>query len=561
MTGELESLKRLDRFANSLGFLAFLTLIAHFGFPEFRFPMPFLMLWTAVLPTGLFLESLFRLLVVRDPWRYLRNNPIRYSILLMILLELSGIATWSSGLGETGLTFVVGQIYLAISLFANFGSWIQGTILANRWLANRRIPVLALPAISFVFTIIAGAFLLWMPGMRVVETSFIDNLFTSTSAVCVTGLTSYDVGTVLTPIGQAVLAALIQIGGLGTLAIIGMLTFWYSGKLSIGERAAFSELLGGKQMKDTRRVVATVMKVAIGVELGGAVLLWLSWRGKIEHAALQSLFHSISAFCNAGFSLNSDNLAGFSADPLPLIVIMFLITAGGLGFMAIENIGGAIVSRLVPWLRPVPLSRTTRMALRISLLLFAVGTLAFLLDGRLSDRPRGLMAAAFQSVTVRTAGFQIESQLNFGRVGLIATIVLMIVGASPQSTGGGVKTTLVARLFLRVDSKEREARRKRLVFLQSFRIAFFLIAAYVAFGAAAGAGIALIDGASFSDSLFESFSALGTVGLSRDLTPNLSSVSKIVVIILMFTGRVLFPTLVVGIVRSRRPEEGDVDWA
>jgi trk system potassium uptake protein TrkH len=137
----------------------------------------------------------------------------------------------------------------------------------------------------------------------------------------------------------------------------------------------------------------------------------------------------------------------------------------------------------------------------------------------------------------------------------------MMIGASPQSTGGGVKTTVFARLFLRVDDLEKSRRGNVFFFSQSFRIAFFLVGCYIVLALAGGFLIALIDGITPVDSIFESFSALGTVGLSRDLTPRLSDGSKLIVMLLMFSGRVLFPSFVAWIVRSRRPDAGDADWS
>jgi trk system potassium uptake protein TrkH len=561
MSGEAVRLKRLDRFAAALGGLAFVTLLLNFGFPDLGLPARPMLLWTAILPTALFLESLARLLIVRDPWRYLRTHPIRYLTLLVIVLELSGVASWSLELGDSRLSAVVGQIYLCVFLLAHLVTWGKGAILANRWLSNLRIPVLLLPAVSFGTAILGGALILWMPGMRRQDIGFLDSLFTATSAVCVTGLTVFDIGTALTPVGQTVLVLLIQVGGIGTLAILGMLTFWASGRLSIGERAAFSELLGGKQLQDTRRIVGTVMKVTLSVEAVGAFLLWAALRGRTPHPLPTALFHAVSAFCNAGFSLYSDSLSGYSSDYLVLGVIMALIVFGGLGFAAIADLWSIGLSRIVPWRKSRAPAPTTVFALAISAALILAGALLFLADGWLGGIDRSFSAAFFQSVTLRTAGFQIESQRVFGWLGLGGCLFLMAVGASPQSTGGGLKTTVFARLFLRIDSRERESRGVGFFRLQSFRIALLLAGVYLTIAVGGGLLIAWTDGLAPVDALFESFSALGTVGLSRDITPALTVPAKIAVMLLMFTGRVLFPSFVAGIVRSRRPQDGDADWA
>ena len=561
MPSERAGLRRLDGFSSVLGLLALSTLVLYFGFPGLRLPAVPMAIWTAALPTALFLESLIRLLIVQDPWRYLRIHPMRYLVLLVIILELSGVASWSVELRDSRLSSLIGQIYLAVFLFAHLASWGKGAILANRWLSNLRIPVLALPAVSFATVIFVGGLILWMPGMRTAETGFVDSLFTAASAICVTGLTVYDPGTALTPVGQFVLLLLIQIGGIGTLAVMGMLTFWSAGRLSIGEKVAFSELLGGKQLQDTRTIVGTVMKVTFSIEAVGVVLLWAVFRGKTAHPLPVAIFHAVSAFCNAGFSLFPDNLAGYSSDYLVLAIVMSLIVAGGLGFAAISDLWKAGLSRIVPWRTASSIAPTTLLAVAVSFSLIVAGTALFLADGRLTGTDRGVAAAAFQSVTLRTAGFQTESQLNFGLLGLGGAFVLMSIGASPQSTGGGLKTTVFARLFLRIDALERGRRRTWLPAYQSFRLALLLLASYLLTALAGGVLIVLLDAAAPVDAFFESFSALGTVGLSRNLTPSLSPAAKLLVILLMFTGRVLFPSLVTGIVKSRRTADGDADWA
>lgn len=558
---ESARLGRLDAFSSFLGALSFLTLVQYFGFPAFRLPPKLALAWSALLSTALFLESLLRLLIVSDPWRYLARHPLRYLLLLMIALELSGVATWSEGLEGQRLSSLIGQVYLSVFLLAHVGSWLKAALLANRWLANLKIPVLALSPLTFALAILAGAFLLDLPGMQRGGFGFIDAAFTSASAICVTGLSTIDVSAALSPVGLGVLAALIQVGGIGTLTVMGMLALWSRGRLTIGERAAFSELLGGAQLADTRRIVATTAKATLSIEAAGALLLWLAFRGKVQHPLPYGIFHAVSAFCNAGFSLFGDSLAGFSTDIPLLSIVMLLIFAGGLGFPALSNLWRAGLSRLAPWSKSEPLSPGTRFALASSLGLIAAGTLACLADSWLSGGGRSLLCALFQSVTLRTAGFQVESQRSFGSVGAWTSFALMTIGASPQSTGGGMKTSVAARLFLRLDAEERRRPRKPFYKAQSFRLALLLAALYLSLALGAGALIARIEGVGLEDALYESFSALGTVGLSRDLTPLLSSPSKLVLMLLMFSGRVLYPSLVAGIIQRRRKEEGDLDWA
>lgn len=555
--------RRLDQVAVALGVLAFLMLILRYGFPALRIPKPVTFAWSAVLPLGFFLEAMYRLLWAKDPWRYLTLHPLRYVILLMIVLELSGVAAWSEGgmLSRRSASLLVGELYLVIFLLGFAGSWAKGAILANRWLANRRIPVLALPALTFAFAIVAGAAFLSLPGLHQRPIPLLDNLFTATSALCVTGLTVYDISASLNPIGQTVLALLIQIGGLGTLTILGMLALWHGGTLTLGERVAFSELVGGMRLIETRRLLATIVKVTLSVEAFGVLAFWLLWRDRLDHPILQGAFHSISAFCNAGFALFSDSFASFRSDPPTLIILMLLIVAGGAGFPVVANLARVGISRIIPWIESRPLSQASRVVLISSGALIVLGAAFLMVDGWLYGTPRSLLDAVFQSVTTRTAGFQVESQLRFNTIGLICSIVLMAIGASPQSTGGGIKTTLLARLFRRVDPRGAKPSSHWFIAFKPFRIALLLAGLYLLTGFAATTLLIYSDPLALEDAAFEAFSALGTVGLTRDVTPQLSAAGKWIDIILMFIGRMLYPTFVIWMIRNRRESADPVPWA
>ena len=556
-----QKLQRLDRIAAALGVLAFCMLIWRYGFPHLKIPAFIQFAWSAALPIGFFLEAMYRLLWADDPWQYLTRHPVRYLILLTIVLELSGVAAWSTEQLRASASWSASELYLAIFVLGFAGSWAKGAILANRWLSNQRIPMLALPAVTFIFAIIAGAALLSLPGLQRQPLSWLDNLFTSTSALCVTGLTVYDVASSLNPLGQAALALLIQIGGLGTMTILGMLALWHGGALTLGERVAFGELVGGVRLRETKSLLKTVIIVTLAIEAFGALAFGLLWRDRVEHPILQGAFHAISAFCNAGFALFSDSFASFRDDPPTLIILMLLIVAGGVGFPVMANLTRASVSRIFPWLENRPLMQASRLVLIWSGGLIAFGVALFMFDAWLCNTPRTLLDAVFQSVTTRTAGFQIESQLCFNTLGLIGTILLMTIGASPQSTGGGIKTAVFARLFKRLDPRDAQQSSRWLFTFKPFRMALLLTGFYLC--TAVGATILLIytDHLTTGDAAFEAFSALGTVGLSREITPNLTAAGKCIDIILMFTGRVLYPIFVMWIIRGRRESVDPVPWA
>jgi trk system potassium uptake protein TrkH len=552
--GRAARLRHLDRLISLLGVLALVRLVTLYGFPDLRIPAAFGFAWSAILPLGFFLEAIFRLLWVDDPWRFIARNPMRYILITMIVLEISGVASWGST-REASTSLLLGQVYLVIFLFGFAGSWAKGALLANRWLSNQRIPVLALPVVSFGLTILAGGALLALPGLHLRPISALDSLFTATSALCVTGLVVYDLGTSLNVAGRFVLAILVQIGGLGTMTVLGWLALWRRGQLTIGERTAFSELVGGASVVQTKRLLGTVLRVTLIIEGLGTLALWLLWRDRIDHALPVGAFHAIMAFCNAGFALFADSFAGFRDDAATLLVVMLLIVAGGAGFSVLADSWRAVRSRTLPWETSAPLAPASRLVLRTSGILVILGTSAFLIDGWIQGNSGSVLEALFQSVATRTAGFQVESQTRFASIGLVATVILMAIGASPQSTGGGIKTTVIARLW-RWSGTGPALQRGGEVFW----IAARLVAAYVLTGALAAGLLRWTDSLAARDALFESFSALGTVGLSRDLTPHLSPVGKWIVIFLMFAGRVLYPVLVLRWTRTRPIEPDSVPW-
>jgi trk system potassium uptake protein TrkH len=556
-----KKLRRMDTLMAIGGGISLFILLARYGIPRFSIPHSLLLAWAALFPIGLFLEAFFRLIWIKDPWHYLFRHPTRYIILLMILLELSGVAAWGhsrSGTADTSL--LVGELYITIAMFAFIGNWIKGILAANRWLANRHIPLLLIPILTFSFVIFAGTLILLLPGFHRHSVAALDILFTVTSAVCVTGLTVFDLAKTIEPSGQVIVAFLIQLGGLGTMTTLGMLALWHGGRLTLGEKVLFRELVGGKHLHQTKRLLRTIMVITFTFELLGTISLGFLWRNHLPHAMLQGAFHAISAFCNAGFSLFPDGLIAFRQDRMSLLVMIALIVIGGLGYPVVADLYHTGLSRLLPWKATASLTKSSKVVLSVTFLLILVGTLAFWIDGILQHTPRTIFSSLFQSITCRTAGFQIESQIHFGPWGYFAALILMTIGASPQSTGGGIRTMILARLFIKIDPQDIDQKPKKLFFFKPFRIALFCITCYLSIAVAAAALLMMLEPLSWQNAVYEAFSALGTVGLSRDVTPTLSANGKLCVIFLMFSGRVLFPTMVIRIIHRRKPAPDPVAW-
>lgn len=435
---------------------------------------------------------------------------------------------------------------------------------ADRPPRRRRLPAPAWVALSFLGLILAGTLLLKLP-MATPEgqpIGWVDALFTSTSASCVTGLAVRDTGTGFTVVGQGVLLALIQVGGLGVMTF-SLFYLVLGGRASVEQRELVEQTLAGAANLRPRQLLRVVFLFTVTCEAVGAALLYPLFAGDLaEGAAWSSVFHAISAFCNAGFSLLPDSLVRYRAAPAVNAVMGTLIVLGGLGFLAVTD----LLRHRGRWRR---LALHTKIVVTVSAALVAVGTLGFwLLERQRSLAGLGAaeqaLASFFQSVTARTAGFH---TVDFGALApatLLGVIALMFVGGSPGSCAGGIKTTTAATLLLTLRA-ELAGRRYVNAFGRTLPRSAVAAAFAVTSSAlvAANAGLlallisegAGVGNARFVDLAFESMSALATVGLSTGVTPTLAPVSKLVLAALMFLGRV-GPLTLAAILAGRRAD----DW-
>jgi trk system potassium uptake protein len=425
----------------------------------------------------------------------------------------------------------------------------------------------------------AGTLLLSLPVAQAgAPVSVLDALFTATSAVCVTGLTVVETGTRFSAAGQAVVLALIQVGGLGLMTFAVFVGVVFGRRVAFTDRMVIQDSMHHTPKAGVRRLVRYVVAFTLATEGVGALLLWLRFRQQFPagEAVWQSVFHAVSAFCNAGFGLLPDNLVRYRGDVLVNLAITGLIVVGGLGFLVNMELKDQLVRRRHGRAAPL-LSLHSRLALVVTAALLAGGTLGFLVlewDNVLRDLPLGerLLASWFQSVTPRTAGF---NTIDYGRVSsatLLVTIFLMFVGASPGSTGGGIKTTtfglLVALVLARWRGRGRASIFHRTIphavmdrALTLALLAWALVSAAVGLLVLAetrGVPFAAAD-PRFVALMFEAVSAFGTVGLSTGITPSLSAAGKLVLIALMFVGRVGPLTLVLAV--GPRQERGRFRYA
>lgn len=414
----------------------------------------------------------------------------------------------------------------------------------------RRLTAPQLFVASFLLLVGLGTLgLKLLPGLYTgAPLGWLDALFTATSAVCVTGLIVVDTATYFTPAGQAFLLLLIQLGGLGIIAFTTLIIVALGRRLSLRQEALSSYEVAPHV--DYQLLTRDVVRFTFGIEAAGALLLYLLWAPRLgwAEAAWPALFHSVSAFCNAGFSTFSESLIGFQDAPLTLLLVAALIVLGGLGFLTLEEL--MLRRRQRRFGRTLRLSLHSRLALATTAALLLGGWVAFALFEwthtlaglPLPDR---LANALFLSVTPRTAGFNSIDYAHASDSTNFLTILLMSVGGSPGSTAGGLKTTTFALLGLLAWSRFRghaiaslwgrsvpEETIQRAVGLAV--VAFTLVTACIfVLTVSEPAG-----GEAFLAHMFEAASAFNTVGLSMGITGGLTEVGKAAIALLMFLGRV-----------------------
>ncbi len=432
---------------------------------------------------------------------------------------------------------------------------------------------------SFASIILLGSLLLALPmAVNGPPLKFIDALFTSASAVCVTGLVVVDTGSRFTLAGQWIILTLIQLGGLGIMTFSVVFILLLGRKLAFREKILISDTFSHLPVDNIASLVKEIFFFTFAIEAVGALLLFCRWLPAYPwpHALYLAVFHAISAFCNAGFSPLRDSLMGYRSDVLVNMTIMMLIIAGGLGFLVIMELRYYLLRRMSR--SRMFLSLHTKLVLTVTLLLIfgGMGLIYFTEQFhtlRQVSIGEGLLAAAFQSVTARTAGFNTLDIGSFGNSSLLVIICLMFVGASPGSCGGGVKTTALGvfamMMWSRMSGREYVSLYGRTLPRNTIFNAFSIITT---------AGLILVlfllilsiseaslpvplaaERGRFLDLLFEEVSAFATVGLSTGITSSLSGFGKFMMVTLMFIGRVGPLTAVLFFTRHR--SKGNFQYA
>lgn len=419
---------------------------------------------------------------------------------------------------------------------------------------------------GFALIILAGAVLLSLPlaaeGGR--ATPFLTALFTATSATCVTGLVVVDTASYYSLFGEIVILVLIQIGGLGYMTIATLMAMAIGRRIGLRERLVLQEAQNLYTVGGIIRFTRNVAFITLTIEAIGAILLTLRWAPQfgLARGMYFGIFHSVSAFNNAGFDLMGAfrSLTGYVGDLTVNIVFMLLIIVGGLGFTVLHALAS-----------PKRLGLHAKIVLTTSAVLILLGTgMLLLLEfsnaatlGGLHGRER-VLAALFQSVTPRTAGFNTIDMGKLRDPSLMLIIALMFIGASPGGTGGGIKTTtfvapMAVILSMLRGRPDPELFRRRLPPVVIYKAVTIALVG-VAFVVSAGTLLSFVEQVDFINALFEVVSGFGTVGLTTGLTPSLSSIGRIIVMITIFAGRVGLLTVAFALARQhpanfRYPEE------
>jgi trk system potassium uptake protein TrkH len=397
--------------------------------------------------------------------------------------------------------------------------------------------------LGYIAVILLGSFILMLPGMTAPgkDLKFIDAVFTSTSAICVTGLIVVDTATFFSFWGQIVILVLIQCGGLGYMTLTTLIAIGLGRRIEYRDRLALKETFSLETPGGVVRFTLNVLKYTFTFEALGAFLFLISFIGRypLPKAIFASIFHSISAFCNAGFSIFSNSFEDFVQNPLVVLTLCFLIISGGLGFMVLKEV---ITKHRI-------LSLHSKVVIRVTILLLLAGTLLILLTEWNNPNTIGILSPGhkvltsfFQAVTPRTAGFNTIPIRSLRSISLFIMIFLMFIGASPGGTGGGIKTTTLALLLGIVKGVAQEKNRveyfhRRIPNETIYRaiaqtILPFLLVSVVSII------IMSYQPNNPTQIIFEVFSAFGTVGLSTGITPRLFTLSKFLLMVMMYYGKV-----------------------
>lgn len=568
-------IQALNYVSLACGFAALAALVVLIGWPlnetgHFRLRLG------CNLALGAFvLQETIRFFLQVDRRTYLRARYLEVALAALVAVELlagKSVLSWlgkqASGLPGSNLTL----LYLAgsqLTLIALVGL----RILRERQLfATRRFTPGMVFLTSFAALIAIGTLLLKTPKAGTqVPLSWIDACFTATSATCVTGLSTVDLPTTFSRHGQWIVLGLIQLGGLGVMTLTYFFAYFLAGGVSLRSRIALQDLLSEENLTQVGTVLGVVVGFTLLIEIAGALLIHMSMQGSglpPGELVFFSLFHSVSAFCNAGFSTLSGGLADARVVDRTgmLATVLGLVVLGGLGFPVIKNLWLVSYTRVwrlfLPSRAPLPRFNTnSRVVLTTTVVLILGGTLAIGLTefvfGYGEHTDSKLFTSIFHSITTRTAGFNVTATEKLLPATAAVMMALMFVGGSPSSTAGGIKTTTLAVAFLSLrrilmGRADIEAFGRRLESQVVDRALAILLLSIAFITVVTVLLCTLHPELPPANLAFEAVSAVSTVGLTRGITPQLGPSAKVVLIVAMLVGRVGVLVCLVSILPKRR---------
>jgi trk system potassium uptake protein TrkH len=555
------------------------TFVVRFGFDKPQLPVQVLYICQLGLLTVLMAEKIIRMFNAVSSREFWSANWFEMPLLLGLGFAVSGAGYWfAKDDPETVRHFAVG-IYLVLQVVIKVCRTVVNLA------ASGRSPTRTL-ILSFLLLISCGAGFLMLPRSSTGErTSFVDSVFTATSATCVTGLIVKNTGEDFSQMGQVVILSLIQLGGLGIVVFGAVFALLLGQAFSVRERVAMQDLLSARTLGRISNIIAFIFIGTIIIEAAGALLLFGMWDdvpGNVGNANQQwfcTIFHSISSFCNAGFSLFEDSFIGYNKSWGVYAVVCPLIILGGLGFSVLYDLANIAADRVKRFFKrvfnksyrfsmeaPKRLQLQRKIVLTTSACLIVLGMLGVVLfesytgEGSAGGGLSLVRGAFFQSVTARTAGFNTVNISALSPVSKFVLILLMFIGGSPGSTAGGIKTVTLAVVLMTVIAALRK-RSEVEMFKRSIRIVVVgraitvtLLFVFVLFSAAMALVITeRASGFAMSDIFFETASALGTVGLSTGITASLTTVGKWIIIFVMLIGRLGPLTLLAALTFNLKP--------
>lgn len=534
------------------GVIAFISLFLTYGFHLSSRWEENLMILDEIIAAVFVLTLLVNFMISDKKWQYVRQSPFEFILLSIFIISIvleeiisiedpHYLIRRSTSHSFIKLYFIIIQIYIVIngiiSMAKNREKWLFFSLNPAR-----------IMMFSYVFVIVAGMFMLKLPKATVDGISWTDAIFTSASAVCITGLTTVNITRMFTFEGQVVIMLLIQLGGLGIITLTSFIALFIQRGFRLRDQIIVQEVLDSENLSSLTSILKAIVAITFISELAGAAGLYITWDnlGLSEFERIFSaLFHSVSAYCNAGFSIFPEGFetTNLHFSSLSLVIIMVMIVSGGLGFYTYSDLFR---------IGEFKFTRRRGLSLQSKIVLFGTATLILLgallvwiiQNAQWKDLTAGqrILHAFFLSITSRTAGFSTVSIGHLAMPTLMILMMLMYIGGAPNSTSGGIKLTTVMtllasiRAFVRGKTRVelgwntipmRTVRRAYIVFSVSVLLVFIVITV-----------LTWTEDKPFMSLVFEVISAFGTVGLSTGITPDLTTAGKFLIILMMFAGRI-----------------------